>query len=84
MNDRDYWILNIVFLIVLVVFIGLSLWLAAEADRAHSCLLDDACIEKYRAKIELEKKNECSEPRSTHKPTAHPTVIGGRPYVFFY
>ena len=84
MNDRDYWILNIVFLIVLVVFIGLSLWLAAEADRAHSCLLDDACIEKYRAKIELEKKNECSEPRSTHKPTAHPAVIGGRPYVFFY
>ena len=54
--DRDYWILNIVFLIVLVVFIGLTLWLAAEADHAHSCLLDDACIEKYRAKIELEKK----------------------------
>ncbi len=82
--DRSLWILNILFLIVLVVFIGLSLWLAAEADRAHACLLDDACIEKYRAKIELEKKSECSEPRSSHKPTAHPTVIGGRPYVFFY
>lgn len=79
--DRDYWILNIVFLIVLVVFIGLTLWLAAEADRAHSCLLDDECVEKYRAKIELEKK---SEHHSTYTPTAHTTVIGGRPYVFFH
>ena len=82
--DRSYWILNILFLIVLVVFIGLTLWLAAEVDRAHSCLLDDACIEHYRAKIELEKNDKCNESRSTHKPSAHPTVIGGRPYVFFY
>ena len=69
--DRSLWILNILFLVVLVVFIGLTLWLAAEADRAHSCLLDDACIEKYRTKIELGKKSGCHEPRSTHKPTAH-------------
>jgi hypothetical protein len=82
--DRSLWILNIIFLIGLVVFIGWALWLAGVADRAHACLLDDACVEKYRAKIELEKKSECSEPRSSHKPTAHPTVIGGRPYVFFY
>lgn len=82
--DRSLWILNILFLIVLVVFIGLTLWLAAEADRAHACLLDDACIEKYRAKIKLETNSECSEHRSSHNPTAHPTVIGGRPYVFFY
>ena len=82
--DRAYWILNIFFLIVLVVFIGLAMWLGAEVDRAHTCLLDEECIEKYRTKIELEKKNECSEPRSAHKPSAHPTVIGGRPYVFFF
>ena len=79
--DRDCWILNIVFLIVLVVFIGLTLWLAAEADRAHSCLLDDECVKKYRAKIELETK---SEHHSTYTPSTQLKVIGGRPYVFFY
>lgn len=79
--DRSLWILNILFLIVMVVFIGLSLWLAAEADRAHACLLDDACIEKYRGKIELEKK---SEPSSTYTPSSQLRVIGGRPYVFFF
>lgn len=78
--DRDYWILNILFLIVLVVFIGLTLWLAAEADRAHACLLDDACIEKYRAKIKLETD---SEHGSTYMPSSQLRVIGGRPYVFF-
>ena len=78
--DRDYWILNILFLIVLVVFIGLTLWLAAEADRAHACLLDDACIEKYRAKIKLETD---SERCSTYMPSSQLRVIGGRPYVFF-
>ena len=82
--DRSLWILNILFLIVLVVFIGLTLWLAAEADRAHACLLDDACIDKYRAKIELETNSESSEHRSTYTPSANIRVIGGRPYVFFY
>ena len=79
--DRAYWILNILFLIILVVFIGLALWLAAEADRAHACLLDDACIEKYRAKIKLETN---SENRSTYTPSSQLRVIGGRPYVFFF
>ena len=82
--DRAYLILNAIFLVVIVLFMGLSMWCGAEADRAHQCLLDDECVEKYRAKIELEKQNERNETRSTHKPTAHPTVIGGHPYVFFY
>lgn len=79
--DRSLWVLNILFLIVMVVFIGLTLWLAAEADRAHACLLDDACIEKYRAKIKLETNCENS---STYTPSSQLRVIGGRPYVFFY
>ena len=79
--DRSLWVLNILFLVVLVVFIGLTLWLAAEADRAHACLLDDACIEKYRAKIKLETN---SENRSTYTPSSQLRVIGGRPYVFFF
>lgn len=79
--DRSLWTLNILFLVVLVVFIGLTLWLAAEADRAHACLLDDACIEKYRAKIKLETNSENS---STYTPSSQLRVIGGRPYVFFF
>lgn len=79
--DRSLWILNILFLIVLVVFIGLTIWLAAEADRAHACLLDDACIEKYRTKIKLETTSENS---STYTPSSQLRVIGGRPYVFFF
>jgi len=82
--DKGLWCLNIMFLLVIVLFIGISLWLGAEADRAYKCLLDDKCVKDYRAKIENEQHNECGEPRSTHNPTAHPTVIGGRPYVFFY
>ena len=76
---RDLWILNIMFLVILVFFVGLALWSGTEADRAHACLLDDACIERYRAKIELEKKRE-----DNHTPAAHPTVINNRPYIFFY
>jgi hypothetical protein len=79
--DRSLWILNILFLVVLVVFIGLTLWLAAEADRAHACLLDDACIDKYRTKIKLETNSENS---STYTPSSQLRVIGGRPYVFFF
>lgn len=79
--NRFNWILNIIFLIILVAFICLALWLAAEADRAHACLLNDACIEKYRAKIELETDGES---RSPHIPSVQPRVIGGRPYIFFF
>jgi hypothetical protein len=67
------------FLLVIIFFIGMSLWLAAEADRAHNCLLDDKCVERYRAKVELNKQET-----SDYRPSAHPAYLNNRFQVLFY